>query len=271
MKRFANKVVIVTGAAAGIGAATARRFAAEGADLVLSDTRDDVQRPVAEELQRGAANVLCQRTDVGDCEEVQRLIDAAAARFGRIDVLVNNAGITYFGHVTEITPEQWRKVMAVDLDSIFFAARAAIPHLAKTRGCIVNTASISGLSGDYGLAAYNAAKGGVVNLTRTLAIDHAADGIRVNAVCPGPVETKLTAAMARDPDFMEEYRKLVPMARMGQPEEIAASIVFLASDDASCITGHNLVVDGGVTAATGQPNFTRMFRERGWDQRRPRS
>ncbi len=116
-----------------------------------------------------------------------------------------------------------------------------------------------------------AAKGGVVNLTRTLAIDHAPDGIRVNAVCPGPVETWLTAAMARDADFMEEYRKLVPMARMAQPEEIAAAIVFLASDDASYITGHNLVVDGGVTAATGQPNFTRMFRERGWDQGRPRS
>jgi meso-butanediol dehydrogenase/(S,S)-butanediol dehydrogenase/diacetyl reductase len=176
MKRFDNKVAIVTGAAAGIGAATARRFAEEGAELVLSDIRDDVLRPVAAELERGGAKVLCQRTDVGDCEDVQRLIDTAAARCGRIDVLVNNAGITSFGHVTEITPEQWRKVMAVDLDSIFFASRTAIPHLARTRGCIVNTASISGLFGDYGLAAYNAAKGGVVNLTRTLAIDHARDG-----------------------------------------------------------------------------------------------
>jgi meso-butanediol dehydrogenase / (S,S)-butanediol dehydrogenase / diacetyl reductase len=270
MKRFEGKVVIVTGAASGIGAATSRRFADEGAHLVVSDIREDVLRPVAEELERSGSRILCQRTDVGDCDDVQRLIETAVAHFGRLDVLINNAGITSFGHVTELTPEHWRKVMAVDLDSIFFAARAAIPHLAKTGGCIVNTASISGLFGDYGLAAYNTAKGGVVNLTRNLAIDHAPDGIRVNSVCPGPVATRLTAAMAREPDFMDEYRKLVPMARMAQPEEIAAAIAFLASADASYITGHNLVVDGGVTAATGQPNFSRMFRERGWDDRRPK-
>lgn len=265
MKRFSEKVVIVTGAASGIGAATAQRLAEEGARLMLADLDEERLREVAEPLEKGGCKVVYLRTDVAKCEEVERLVERAIAHFGHLDVIVNNAGIASFGHVTEITPEHWRKVMAVDLDSVFFGARAAIPHLAKTKGCIVNTASISGLYGDYGLVAYNTAKGAVVNLTRNLAIDHAPDGIRVNAVCPGGVATPMTAALTADAAVMQQYRELVPMARMARPEEIAAAIAFLASDDASYITGVNLVVDGGITAATGQPNFNRIFRERGWN------
>lgn len=267
-KRFEGKVVVITGAASGIGAATAKRFAMEGAKLVLGDINETGLNATAESLRETGREIVAQMTDVSRVEDVERLIALAVERFGRLDVLVSNAGIGSFGHVTELTPEHWRRVMAVDLDSVFFGARAAIPHLAKTRGCIVNTASISGLYGDYGLAAYNTAKAGVANLTRNLAIDHAPDGIRVNAVCPGGVETPMTARLAEDPSIMDEYRKLVPMARMGQPAEIAAAITFLASEDASYITGHNLVVDGGVTAATGQPNFNRIFRDRGWVRRR---
>lgn len=267
-KRFLEKVVVITGAASGIGAATAKRFADEGAKLTLGDINEAGLRARAESLLKAGHEAAWLLTDVARADEVERLVAAAIERFGRLDVMVNNAGIGSFGHVTELTPEHWRRVMAVDLDAVFFGARAAIPHLAKTRGCIVNTASISGLYGDYGLAAYNTAKAGVANLTRNLAIDHAPDGIRVNAVCPGGVETPMTARLAADESIMDEYRKLVPMARMGQPDEIAAAIAFLASDDASYITGHNLVVDGGVTAATGQPNFNRIFRERGWVRRR---
>lgn len=151
-------------------------------------------------------------------------------------------------------------MIAVDLHSVFYGCRSAIPHLRRAGGgAIVNTASISGLFGDYGLAAYNAAKGGVVNLTRAVAIDHARENIRVNAVCPGAVDTALTEPLLANPTLVEEYRKLMPMGRVGRPEEIAGAVTFLASEDASFITGAALVVDGGVTAATGQPNFTRGF------------
>jgi meso-butanediol dehydrogenase/(S,S)-butanediol dehydrogenase/diacetyl reductase len=256
--RFAGRVAIVTGGASGIGEATAHRLGAEGARLVLGDTdRDGLERVTA---ALGAEGTVCigRGTDVADEDDVAALIRETADRFGRIDVLVNNAGITSFGRVTELTTEEWRRVMAVDVDSVFFATRAAVPHLSASGGCIVNTCSISGLFGDYGLAAYTAAKGAVANLTRTLALDHARDGIRVNSVCPGGVSTPMLASVARR--FAGEYERLVPLGRLARPGEIAAAIAFLASDDASFITGHQLVVDGGVTAATGQPNFDRLIR-----------
>lgn len=257
-RRFEGRVAIVTGAASGIGEATARRLVNEGASLVLADVAPQPLDEVVDALaaKGGSAVSLC--TDVAVAEQVEELVELAIATFGRLDVVINNAGISLFGHVTEITAEQWHRVMAVDVDSVFYASRAALPHLIATRGCIVNTCSISGLLGDYGLVAYNTAKGAVANLTRSLAIDHASDGVRVNSVCPGGVATPMLARMLER--FGEEYERLVPMGRAAQPGEIAAAIAFLASDDASYITGHNLVVDGGVTAATGQPNFSRLIR-----------
>jgi len=260
VSRFAGKVAVITGAASGIGEATARRLGTEGASVALADRHRERLEAVADRLRAEGVNVLAVATDVAVGSEVEALIAATVSSLGRLDVLVNNAGISSFGHVTEITLEHWRHVMAVDVDSVFYGARAALPHLVASKGCIVNTCSISGLFADYGLAAYNTAKGAVANLTRSLAIDHAGDGVRVNAVCPGGVATPMLAEVLTN--FGEEYEQLVPMGRPARPQEIAAAIAFLASDDASYITGHLLVVDGGVTAATGQPNFNRLLRAR---------
>lgn len=257
MRRFAEQVVIVTGAASGIGRATARRFAEEGARLVLADLNTDGLVALADALD---ADVLVQATDVGDRHQVERLIDATMDRFDRIEVLCNNAGIGGYGPTPDLDPDDWHRMIAVDLDSVFYATRVAIPHLrAGGGGTIVNTASISGLYGDYGLAAYCAAKGAVVNYTRAVAIDHASEGIRCNCVCPGAIETALTEPILGIERFASGYEELIPMGRVGQAEEIAGAVAFLASDDASYITGHALVIDGGVTAATGQINFTRLL------------
>jgi meso-butanediol dehydrogenase / (S,S)-butanediol dehydrogenase / diacetyl reductase len=266
MRRFEGAVVAISGAASGIGAAAAARFAAEGASLALCDLKREALESAAAGLGPPAERIWTKAVDVADGEAYAAFVDAAASRFGRLDVLVNNAGIGCFGHVDEITPETWRRTLAVDLDAVFFGSRAALAHLRKTRGCIVNTASISGQFGDPGLVAYNVAKAGVINLTRNMAVDHAHEQVRVNCICPGGVATPMLKSHLRDAAIMQEYARLTPMGRLGEPEEMAAAIAFLASKDASYITGLALVVDGGVTAQTGQPNFDRLYRERGWDK-----
>ncbi len=247
--RFDGKVAVVTGAATGMGAAAAKLFAAEGAQLVLGDINQTAGGTLADSL--GGMFVAC---DVGVRGDVERLIAAAVDRFGRIDILFNNAGIGHYGKTPATSAEAWERVIAVDLNAVFYACHAAIPHMPKPGGAIINNASISGLGGDHAMSAYNAAKGALVNYTRSLAVDHAVEGIRVNAICPGYIETPLSAAIGAMPALRKAWVASIPMRRPGTAEEIARVVAFLASDDASYVTGVCLPVDGGVTAWTGQPD-----------------
>ena len=249
--RFKTKVVIVTGAASGIGEATARRFSVEGASVVLVDRHlerlDEVTKSLAADRTMGHVG------DVSDSSAVDAMVAATVERFGRLDVLVNNAGVHEGGDPAAITNDSWRKVIATDVDGVFYGCRAALPHLEKTKGCIVNTASVSGTGGDWGMSPYNAAKGAVVNLTRALALDVGKKGIRVNAVCPSLTRTGMTENMMGDEYLLAKFAERIPLGRVCEPEEIAAVIAFLASDDASFMTGANVPVDGGVSASNGQP------------------
>lgn len=255
---FKDKVAVVTGGASGIGAATARLLTAEGAQTVICDLNADRGAAIAEEL--GAAYYRC---DVSDRTAVERAIEAISARFSRIHVLVNNAGIGVdLATTPTLDPDTWERVLAVDLSSVFYTCRVVIPVMQRHGGgAIVNTASVSGLAGDYGFTVYNAAKGGVVNYTRALAIDHAHQNIRVNAVCPGLIDTPLTAGIDDLAGIRSLWLSGIPMGRAGTPEEVAAVIAFLASDAASYVTGCAVVADGGVTAATGQLNMPRELQK----------
>ncbi len=250
-ERFEGKVVIVTGAGSGIGAATARRFSLEGATVVLCGR-------TASKLERVASAMPASRTwapavDVRQFEAVAALVSGTIERFGRLDVIVNNAGIAPTGPITEVPIDAWHDVIATDVSGVFYGCRAAIPYLKITRGAIVNVSSVSGLGGDWGMSFYNAAKGAVTNFTRAAALDCAADGIRVNAVCPSLTATDLTKDMLGDELLMEAFRERIPLGNYAQPEDVAAAIAFLASDEARFITGVNLPVDGGLTASNGQP------------------
>ncbi|GJE56712.1 SDR family NAD(P)-dependent oxidoreductase [Methylobacterium thuringiense] len=251
MGRFSDKVVLVTGAASGIGEAAARRFGREGATLVLADRNEEGLRKVAGDI--AAAEVLTQVADLSNVDRCRDVIAAAAEKFGRLDVLVNNAGKDHLGKVDEGDIGDFSTVIETDLYGVFYMTRFALPHLRRSRGCIVNVSSVSGLGGDWNHSFYCAAKGAVTNFTRAVALDEARNGVRVNAVNPSLVYTPFTAGMQDQPELVAKFEERIPMGRGARPDDISGVIAFLASADAQFVTGVNLPVDGGLSASNGQP------------------
>jgi len=251
MSRFTGKVVVVTGAGSGIGQATALQFSREGAAVVLVGRTEEKLQKTLSQLATG--DHLVAPCDVAHVDQVKALRDRVAEKYGRVDVLINNAGSVVQGRIHEVQPDDWRKLMQVDLDGVYFCIHHFMPDLLKTQGNVVNISSVSGLGGDWGMSVYNAAKGAVTNFTRSLAMDYGADGVRVNAICPGFTLTDLTEDMKDDEALLERFYDRIPLRRAGQPDDIASAILFIASDDARYITGVNLPVDGGITASNGQP------------------
>ncbi|WP_298284012.1 SDR family NAD(P)-dependent oxidoreductase [Acidocella sp.] len=238
--RLQGKVALITGATAGIGLATARKFAAEGARVLLSGRNEAAGTAVAAAL--GGAFMAA---DLSAPESAARLVDWAEATAGRLDVLVNNAGILFQGDALACTDAQWDQTMLVNVTAVFRLSRAALGLLGRARGVIVNVASDWGLVAADAAVAYGTSKGAVVQLTRSMAKDHARQGVRVNAVCPGDTDTAMLRAEAGSEARMAALAAAIPLGRLGRPEDVAAAIAFLASDEASFITGAALAVDGG--------------------------
>lgn len=250
--RLDGKVAIVTGGSAGIGGAVTRAFAGAGCKVLIADIDEAASAAMVAEL--GDA-VLFSRCDVRSADDIQAAVDKAAASFGGLDIVVNNAGAGHGGGLEATTIEDWHRVIDTNLTAAFLMIKAALPHLkARPGASVLNTSSVSGIRGDYGLFVYNATKAGLANMTRSLALDLAREGIRVNAVCPGLIETNMTAALKSLPGGLDLWSGRIPMRRPGTPAEAAAAFLFLASDLASYITGSLLVVDGGLTAQSSFPS-----------------
>ena len=248
--RFEGKSVIVTGAGSGIGRATALAFAAEGARLILSDVTESSGQATVAAAQKLGAEAEFIQADVARAADCAAMVDRAVTRFGRLDIAFNNAGINIgAAPIAEIDEAQWHRIVAINLTGVFLCMKYEIAAMKRTGGgAIINTASVGGLIGTAGVTAYCATKHGVVGLTKSAALDHIRDGIRINAVCPGGTRTAMLAEWFKDPEVERAALAGTPIGRMADPEEIARSVLFLASDDSSFMVGHALVADGGLTA-----------------------
>lgn len=250
VKRFESKVVLVTGAASGIGLATARAFAAEGARVVLADLLEDRIAECAEEIRQSGGVASCVGVDVTDYDECTRMVAHAVEKFGGLHVAFNNAGIasTIDPEFENCSVDEWNRVMAVNVNGVFYSMKAEVPALRRSGGtAIVNTASISSFIAQPGMASYTASKHGVAGLTKAAAIDLVRYGIRVNAVCPGLVDTPMLAASFPSPEIRAGVEAQTPIGRLATPLEVARAVLFLASDEASYAVGSLVRIDGGVS------------------------
>lgn len=247
MQRFKNKVALVTGAASGIGRATAIRLAQEGATVMLAD----IDKEGLEQTQQSIADAESATVvlDVSNLKDCQKAVASTISRFGKLDVLCNIAGIFMSRRLTDIQEDEWNRMIGINLNSVFFLSQASMPHLIESKGNIINMASTAALVGQVYNAMYCATKGAVVMLSKSMAVEYARSGVRVNAVCPGAVNTPLAGnfSLPEDPD-MDLFGRLMPLLDIAESQEVAAAIAYLASDEARYVTGTAFTIDGGQTA-----------------------
>lgn len=248
--RFAGKTVLVTGAGSGIGRAAAVAFAAEGGHIVVSDVDDAHGEETVALLRKSGAQAEFVHADVSRAADCAAMVEQALRRFGRLDVAFNNAGINLaVAPIAEVDEAQWQRIVGINLTGVFLSMKYEIPAMKQSGGGrIVNTASVGGLIGTAGVTAYCATKHGVVGLTKSAALDHIQDGIRINAICPGGTRTAMLAEWFKHPEVERAALSQTPIGRMADPSEIARAVLFLASDESSFMVGHALVADGGLTA-----------------------
>ena len=248
--RLENKVALISGGARGMGAAHAKLFAKEGAKVVIGDILEEEGLRTEAEINEAGGECLFIRLDVTSESDWQQAVAAAVTRFGKLDILVNNAGVVSRGTLEDTTVEEWDRVMDVNAKGVFLGSKAAIPEMRRAGGgSIVNTSSISGIVGQDSIQpVYNASKGAVRIFTKSAAIQYAKDGIRVNSVHPGAVDTPMAGARLADPELQKQAEARNPLGRTAQPEEISYGVLYLVSDEASFVTGSELVIDGGYTA-----------------------
>jgi meso-butanediol dehydrogenase/(S,S)-butanediol dehydrogenase/diacetyl reductase len=249
MQRFKNRVVFITGAASGIGRETAIRFAREGANLMLCDIDEIALKKTAEDCKSHSVTATAQHCDVASYESCAAAINACIEQYNQLDVLCNIAGIAQLQHFTEISVDQFQRMLGINLSSVFYLCQLAMPHLIKSKGNIVNMSSSAGLVGQAYTSAYCATKAAVINLSKSLAVEYSTESVRVNALCPGSVKTPLSANITFPGNINQKLLgKMFPMLETAQPTEIAAAVAYLASDEARFITGAALPIDGGQTA-----------------------
>ncbi|MDG1255157.1 MAG: SDR family NAD(P)-dependent oxidoreductase [Glaciecola sp.] len=249
MQRFSNKVVFITGAASGIGRATAIRLASEGASLSLCDIDDKGLATTQKACEEQGAKTTIYQCDISNYDECAKAIEACVTQYGQLDVLCNIAGIAQLQHFTDITLAEWNKMLGVNLSSVFYLCQLAMPHLIKTKGNILNMASSAGLVGQAYMSSYCATKAAVVNLSKSLAIEYSRHSVRVNALCPGNVKTPLASKLNIPADVDKHLMRLMfPLLEGAQASEIAAAVAYLGSDEARFITGAALPIDGAQTA-----------------------